>query len=114
MAVKDVTVTTANNGTHVIAWADVDNGDTGTPVALDGMGATTANIQAVGLSTSTLTVQVSNDGTNWNTADDAFGSPATLSADGYIELATAARHIRPSLAGGTDTDVAVTLVIRYR
>lgn len=98
--------------TTVITWAGLDTGEAGVvykPVRLEGR---LGSIQAFGLSTSTLVLEGSNDGTNFVTLDDLSGTALSKTGDGLYNFKTAAKYIRPALSGGTDTGVAVTVVLR--
>ncbi len=54
----------------------------------------------------TLTVQLSNDGTNW------FSSGLTIAAAGKVDLAIPAKFVRGNLAGATTPSLNVTMALR--
>lgn len=61
----------------------------------------------------TVTLQGSNDGTNWVTLSDAAGgTDATATADKAMTVVELTRYVRPNLTGSTAATVAVTLVAR--
>jgi len=75
--------------------------DTGQPIFMDAGVGLLLNIQAVvgggtGFNSGTMTIQVSNDGTNWNTIKDVHGTDVTFTAAGVAEISTGAQFIRPS------------------
>ena len=56
----------------------------------------------------TLTIQGSNDGTNWATLSDSTGVPLEFTAAGIKLIAECPRYIRPS-AGASITSVTVII-----
>lgn len=71
--------------------------------------------QAVGTwGGATLTIQGSNDGTNWAPLSNAAGgTAATFTADGAKSIIELPRYVRPNLTTpGTGASVAVTLLAR--
>jgi len=61
-----------------------------------------------GFNSGTLTIQVSNDGTNWATLKDLQGTDVTFTAAGLTDFSTAAQFIRPSCDGSiSDVDVII-------
>lgn len=71
--------------------------------------------QAVGTwGGATLTIQGSNDGTNWFTLSNAAGAAAaTFTADGGKAIIELPRYVRPNLTtAGTGATVSVTLLAR--
>ncbi len=100
-------------GTHT--WTALTTSESGTTVELENGAGLMAAITAAagggtGFNAGTLTIQVSNDQTTWVTAKDAFGNDVTFTQDGYAELATAAKFIRPTNdASVSDVDVILHL-----
>ena len=94
-------------------WSGIAAGDTFTAFTLTQQYGLAASLQAVGtFSSSVITMQVSNDGTNWVTAKDLQGNDITFSATGYKELSLSAAYIRPSIASGTGSGLSVIMVLR--
>ena len=85
------------------SWASLDANTSDVGDALDISKMQNVSLQAVGTYTgsSVVTMQVSNDGTNWITAKDTAGSNLTFSANGLLNLGTKAKFLRPSIATGT-------------
>ena len=85
--------------------------DTGLPLHLgDGWGifitVSAASGGGTGFNSGTLTVQVSNDGTNYSTLKDIHGNDVAFTDTASFELSTAAAYIRPSCdASIGDVDV---------
>ena len=60
----------------------------------------------------TVTLQVSNDGTNWASATDGLGNAIALTADGMKQICEISRYIRAKVTAGSVTTVAVTIFAR--
>lgn len=61
----------------------------------------------------TLTLQGSNDGTNWFTLSNAAGgTAATFTADGGKQTIEVPRYKRPNLTGSTGATITVTALVR--
>jgi len=106
MAVVDI----AKSG-GLYSYIGLSASDTGEPLFLGGgwgvfMCVTAASGGGSGFNSGTLTIQVSNDGTNWATLKDIHGTDVTFTATGTFELSTAAKYIRASCdASISDVDV---------
>jgi hypothetical protein len=93
------------------SWTGLTANDNGDAVKLgDGWGLVSC-IQVfsgggTGFNSGTVTIQVSNDGTNWATAKDIHGNDCTATAGALFELSVSAGYIRPSMdASISDVDV---------
>lgn len=96
-----------------VIWEGAVTGDTITPFILRQQYGLAASIQVVGtFGGATVTIQVSNDGTNWVTAQNMFGAPITLTTSGYAEVTLSAAYIRPNITGGTEDDLDIIMVLR--
>lgn len=90
-------VTTAGNAAIV-----------GVPLRIAGAFGT---VQVTGtFGSATVTMQKSNDGTNYVALDDTEGNAISLTSTGMAEFATGAAYIRPQVAGGTGDDLDVLVV----
>jgi hypothetical protein len=72
-------------------------------------------VQAIGtISGATLTIEGSNDGTNWETLNNAQGGALSFTslASTLKQIVERPRYIRPKLAGGTATGIGVYLLMR--
>jgi hypothetical protein len=92
--------------TDNITWASVTGSDTGAPREYAKFNDKT--VQVFGTFGDTLTIQGSNDGTNWATLSDSTGVPLEFTAAGIKLIAECPRYIRPS-AGASITSVTVII-----
>jgi hypothetical protein len=96
-----------------VIWSGIASGDTFDAFTLCQQYGLAASVQITGtFSGATVTMQVSNDGTNWVTARDLSYTAVSLTATGYVELTLSAAYIRPSIASGTATGLSVIMVLR--
>ena len=101
----------ANTANQKFVYTTLSASDTGQPVFMDAGVGLLLSVQAVvgggtGFNSGTLTIQVSNDGTNWATIKDVHGNDAAFTAAGMVEISTGAQFIRPSCdASINDVDV---------
>ena len=106
MGVKSRTITTAaitGAGTDVTEALDIGNCAAGAIQALAGTFGTT-----------TLTVQVSNDGTTWATAKDTAGSDLTFTAVGIKYIQMGPKYMRVQAPSGNGTGLTTAIVLCYR
>lgn len=61
--------------------------------------------------TTTLTAQVSNDGSTWATAKDIFGNDLTFTAVGLKSLALGARYLRIAAPSGNGTGLTTSIFL---
>ena len=115
MSVITPTITYAPNGhrqlVHVV-WAALANGDTGALVELPSYSDGSVQIEGAAFGGGTLTMQATNDGTNYQTMTDPQGNDIAKTAADLEQLTEIARYIRPSLSGGAAGAVTVTLIAR--
>lgn len=93
-----------------ILWEAMGDDDTGLPVSVgerpDG------SVQAVGtFGSATVTLQGTNDGTNWVTMTDELGNNVTFAATGLKMFLPRVWKIRAITTGGSGTDVDVFLLL---
>ena len=102
------------SGVPRVIWEGAVTGDTLTPFVLQQQYGLAGSIQAVGtFGGATVGAQVSNDGTNWATARDVYGSSVSVTtATGYHELSLSAAYIRPTITGGAANDIDIIVVLR--
>lgn len=102
------------DGSVIVAvWSAGAGGDAGDPIEF--VQFADVCMQATGtIGTSTLTLQGSNDGTNWETLNSAQGAALSFTAltSTIKQVVERPRYIRPNLSAGTATGIAVTLVMR--
>jgi len=112
------TVTPAINtdipGVPRVIWSGAATGDTLEPYIVTQQYGLAASVQSVGtLGGATITMQVSNDGTNWAAADDVQGTAISMGAvTDYFELSLSGAYLRPAIAGGTGDSIDVIVVLR--
>jgi hypothetical protein len=96
-----------------ISWSGLATGDTINQSEIPNVMGLAGSVQMEGTwGSATIVLQVSNDGTNWNTLKDINGSDISLTADGMREFSTAARFIKPTPSGGTGDSINITIALR--
>lgn len=110
MAVKAYGVSNVG-GARVYDWEAGDNGDDGTPFNPGSSVPLAGAVQVIGGTVGTVTMQVSNDGTNWTTLKDLQGEDIALTDNALAEFSTAALYIRP-LFGVSAAGALVRMVLR--
>lgn len=116
MATNTASVTKINDGgvydVYLATWSAMGNADTGTAVAMTSAADRSVQVEGT-FGSATVTVQGSNDGTNWQTLTDPQGNALTwTSANRLEQIEELTRYIRPITAGGTGTSVTVTMLFR--
>lgn len=95
-----------------VFWETLTDADTGTAHQPAGLSGCFGAVQFVGTIGTAVTLEVSNDGTNFVTLNDKDGTAISTGTSGAMfEFSTAARFIRPGSPTGT-SDVDVTLILR--
>jgi hypothetical protein len=62
----------------------------------------------------TVTLQGSNDGTNWYTLKNVHGTDISVTAAALHEFNSSALYIKPGFTGGSGYTINITCVIRGR
>ena len=97
----------------IVTWTAIANGDTASPFLSVGLDTAVASVQISGtFDGATLTLQQSNDGTNWFTAKTPIGDNVSATAASMFEISLSGLYIRPSIAGGSSSSINVILVAR--
>lgn len=102
-------------GTSRIQWPLMGNGDTGTPAILPQKADMSVQVTGTPGSGGSVSVEGSNDGTNWVIVKDRAGTPAavTLTSAGLIAFTGPYQYIRPHVtAGDVTTSLTVTILFR--
>lgn len=60
----------------------------------------------------TVSLQGSNDNTNWSTLTDGLGNSLALTADGIKNICEMTRYVRAKVTSGSVTTIAVTILAR--
>lgn len=97
-----------------IFWEAIATGDTPDARVLEGVQGGIASAQVTGTFNggTTVTLQASNDATNYVTLKDLQGNDISLTAAGLIDFTTAALYLRPNVASGSSDDIDVTVILR--
>lgn len=118
MATRTATCTYGVNGEGRVSqavWAGLlqSSSDVGSAVDLPGADRTAQLSGTLGTG-GAVTLQGSNDGTNWGSLRDPAGNVATLDAVGeVVQISEATRYVRPAVtAGDVATDLTLTLISR--
>lgn len=94
-------------------WTDYSTADTSTPIKVQNMQGLAGSVQVTGtFGSATITLQASNDGTNYVTLKDSAGTAISFTAAGMAEFSTAALYLKPTSSGGTADNVTVTVILR--
>lgn len=114
MAVVTPTITYAPDGQRNavrVVWESMANGDTGAPFSGWGLRDGSVQIEGTFGVGGSITMQLSNDATNWQAAADPQGNDVTkTAADLETLLDIVGRQIRPNVtAGDGTTALTVTL-----
>ena len=96
-----------NVANSVYTYLTVSESDTTDPIFMDSGIGLLMTVQTFGgggsgYDSGTITVQVSNDNTNWATLKDVHGTDGAFAAAGIFEMSTGAQYIR--LSADSDID----------
>jgi len=111
MATRAASLHKTNEGVVVVTWEGITENDDGAPVSLAAYPDKT--VQAIGDFTSggAITMQGSNDGTNWATLTNPRGDAIVLTAATQIEvIAENPLFIRPIATAGSGVQMDVIVV----
>lgn len=97
-----------------ILWETLTSDDTAAPWMIRGSSGVAGNIQVVGDfgSDASVSLEASNDGTNWAAIDDIEGDVIGVTANNVRDFSTAALYIRPAVADGTAEDLDIYVALR--
>ena len=93
-----------------VLWETVTENDTCTAVELGPHSDRSAQITGT-FGSGNVSIEGSNDGTNYEILDDLGGTAITLSAAGLQGVGPLTRYIRPRTPTGTSVDVDVTVFV---
>jgi hypothetical protein len=97
----------------IIGWTGLLNGDTGAAVEMVDYADKTVTITGTFGTGGSVTLQGSNDGTNWFALTDPQANAITKTAAGMEAVLEAPRYIQPSVtAGDGTTSLAVQICCR--
>lgn len=113
MAVQDFTSETIGTMVRLFTWTGLANGDTGDPVSIVDYADLTATLEGTFSTGGSVTLEGSNDGTNYYALTDPQGNAITKTAAGIESVTETPRYIRPSVtAGDGSTSIEVRLLAR--
>ena len=92
-------------------WNGLVCGENGDAIDLDGFNDNTITVTGT-FNSQTVTIQGSNDGTNWFTLTDHAGSNLAFTAAGMKLITEAPKSIRPSFSGSSGGDVDIIIELR--
>jgi hypothetical protein len=111
MAVKALSRSSQGGGVELITWAALANGDTGEPLAMSQLPDKTVQLTGTLSTGGEMTLQGSNDNTNWFTLSDAGGTDIVLTALDGVTVMENPLYVRPNITNGDgSTDLTVILV----
>jgi hypothetical protein len=105
------------------SWSLIGTPTSDTPTPIESPSYSDRSVQmfgavgAAGFNGATITMQGSNDGTNWFTLTDPLGNNIALTASGGKQILENTRYIRPLISvatTGTTPGVLVTLCLKRR
>lgn len=94
-----------------VTWETLTCGDTGESLELSNFTKNTVTVTGT-FNSQTVTLQGSNDNTNWFALTDTAGSSIALMAAGLHLIEETPKYIRPSFSGSTGGDVDVIIKLR--
>lgn len=102
------------DGVPMVRWDDITTStDTPLQLAVTDQWGLAGSVQFAGsFGGATVTLQMSNDGTNWVTIKDLQGVVISATATAMFEFTCSAAYIKPSVTGGSANNVDVILVLR--
>jgi hypothetical protein len=105
--------TTGNRNAILVTWTGLLNGDTGSRIEESDFADRTVQISGTFGSGGSVTIEGSNDGTNWDALTDPQGNAITKTAAALESITEAPRYLRPNVtAGDGTTDLVVTIWCR--
>lgn len=100
-------------GISTITWSNIAPGDTCNPALIMGQAGAVSCIQVLGtFGGATITLQASNDGTNFAALKDQSGSSITFTSADIRDISTAAGYVLPAISGGAGSSITVIMTLR--
>jgi hypothetical protein len=97
---------------QVITWTSIDSADTCTAVEVPVYADMSVQYVCGTWGSGVLTIEGSNDGTNFETLNDAFGAAISKTANGISQILENTLEIKPVITGAGLTGLEVTMLIR--
>lgn len=103
MAIVPEVVVPSGDGTILVKWLAIPNGDQGRAISPSAW--YDRSVQVVGTfgAGGSVTIQGTNDGVTWVTLTDPLGNALTFTAAGLKQIAELSYHIRPVVTAGDGT-----------
>jgi len=103
----------AHEHAHVVAWENIPNGDSGSPIEMPGSSVRSVQVGGTFGAGGTVVIEGSNDGTNYVTLTDPQGNALSKGAAALESVQEVTRYIRPRVtAGDGTTAIDVYLLLR--
>jgi hypothetical protein len=109
MAIRTPTVdrNTQIRNAILVTWSGLQNGDTGAPMQEPEFSDRTVQIGGTFGAGGSVTLQGSNDGTNWAALTDPQGNAITKTVGAIETIAECPRYVRPNVTAGDGTTALV-------
>ena len=114
MTVKALTISTSQVAPHqawIASWGPMANGDTGAPFEAPSSGDRSVQVTGTFGAAGSVSIEGSNDGTNWATLRDPANGSLAITAASIRAVMELTRYIRPNVtAGDGTTSLTITLL----
>ena len=101
------------NGVPCVVWETITPGDTGTPYLVRDQYGLAGAVQISGtFGGATIALEQSNDGVTYFPLKDSAGVAVSAGTATIFEVSTSAVYIRPTIIGGTSSDVDIYVALR--
>lgn len=117
MATLDFTISevaTRGDHCHILTWANMANGDDGTPLQMPGSADRTVQVFGTFGAGGNVRIEGSNDGTHWNTLRSANYTDLNITSAGIHQVVEVTRYIRPIVTGGDGTTSLTVCMLARR
>lgn len=104
----------STTGMFKISWEGLATGDTGSPLTANSSFPAVASVQIGGTfnAGTTVSIQGSNDGSNWFVLKDLLGADIAETASALIEFSASCMSIRPIVESGSADSIDIFMVFR--
>lgn len=96
---------------RIVTWSAGATGDSGSAVESAAWADRCVHVTGT-FGGATVAIQGSNDGSDWQTLNNAQGTAATFTAAGLKQIVEVPRFMRPTVTGGAASAIKVVLVAR--
>jgi hypothetical protein len=113
MAVINPVPTQVTSGVMVHLWETVTEADTCAAIRPAGTEPVLSSVQVVGtLGGAEVSVEGSNNGTDWVTLNDTAGNAIAITTENGAEFSTSMVYVRPATSGGSGQTVDILISTR--